>query len=90
MLEKAARNSGATVSAYLRNMIKDVPAVDPKLVRAINNLVNEINYIGHNINQIVKNNNSGLYSDFDKSRLLEYMRVINEKVDTLIAQNGNQ
>lgn len=89
-IKKNARRSGLSASAYMRSMIKDIPTIDPAFKKQLNNLINEINYIGHNINQIVKNNNSGLYSDFDKSRLMEYMRILNEKVDLLLEQNGNK
>ncbi len=89
-LNRAARRSGLNVSTYLRNMVKDIPSIDPEFKKQLNILINEVNYIGHNINQIVKNNNSGLYSDIDKSRLMEYMRILNEKVENLIAQNGNK
>ena len=39
----------------------------------------EINKIGVNINQIVKNNNSGLYSDDDKEELVNLMNKITEE-----------
>ena len=62
--------------------------MDPEFIKAIYKLANEINYIGHNINQVVKNNNSKLYSEIDKARLMEYMRILNEKVESLLKQNG--
>ncbi len=43
-------------------------------------LINEINAIGRNINQIVKNNNSGLYSTYDKNQLFALMNKILEMV----------
>lgn len=86
----AARDQNMIFSAYAVKMLGNNPQYDIELRRRINRLASEINYIGHNINQIVKNNNSGLYSDFDKQRLMEYMRIINEKVDLLMAQNGNK
>lgn len=86
----AARDQNMIFSAYVQKMLGNNPQYDIELRRRISRLASEINYIGHNINQIVKNNNSGLYSDFDKQRLMEYMRIINEKVDLLMAQNGNQ
>lgn len=87
---KAAKDQNMIFSAYVVKMLGNNPNYDIELRRRISKLVSEINYIGHNINQIVRNNNSGLYSDFDKSRLMEYMRIINEKVDLLITQSGNK
>ena len=72
----AARDQNMIFSAYAVKMLGNNPQYDIELRRRIN--------------QIVKNNNSGLYSDFDKQRLMEYMRIINEKVDLLMAQNGNK
>ena len=43
-------------------------------------LINEINAIGRNINQIVKNNNSSLYSTYDKNQLFALMNKILEIV----------
>lgn len=87
---KAAKDQNMIFSAYVVKMLGNNPNYDIELRRRISKLVSEINYIGHNINQIVRNNNSGLYSDFDKSRLMEYMRIINEKVDLLITQSCNK
>lgn len=39
------------------------------------------NHIGTNINQIVHNNNSGLYSETDKEQLVAYMRKLNVEVN---------
>lgn len=87
---KVAKDQNMIFSAYVVKMLGNNPNYDVELRRRISKLASEINYIGHNINQIVRNNNSGLYSDFDKSRLMEYMRIINEKVDLLITQSGNK
>ena len=42
--------------------------------------MNELQRIGRNINQIVKNNNSGLYLQADKDVLLIYMKRLNASV----------
>ena len=42
--------------------------------------MNELQRIGRNINQIVKNNNSGLYLQTDKDALLIYMKRLNANV----------
>ena len=63
-------------------------ATDPKLRKLIMKLINEVNFIGHNINQIVRNNNSGLYLESDKTRLMEYMRTINMKLGEVTNKYG--
>ena len=56
----------------------------------ISKLITEINYIGHNINQIVKNNNSELYKRSDKDKLSEQMRLIYKKLDEVVARYGSK
>lgn len=46
--------------------------------------MNEINKIGGNINQIVKNNNSHLYRESDKIDLIKYMEEINGLIKELV------
>lgn len=81
---KNAAKKNMKFSAYVRYMTLSQGNYDPEKVKAICELTSEVNRIGHNINQIVKNNNSGLYSEMDKLRLTEYMRIINEKVGRLL------
>jgi hypothetical protein len=42
-----------------------------------------------NINEIVHNNNSVLYSDSDKTRLMAYMQKLNEMVDKAVTDIGD-
>jgi hypothetical protein len=42
------------------------------------NLIREINYLGHNINQIVKNNNSKFYIPAEKRKLFAMMKKIED------------
>lgn len=60
------------------------PVVGREVRMQLRELTNEINKIGVNINQIVRNNNSHLYSDIDKSALFRYMNQIEDKLDTCI------
>ena len=85
---KEAKKTNMNFSTYVRYVAKLDKNMDPEFIKAIYKLANEINYIGHNINQVVKNNNSKLYSEIDKARLMEYMRILNEKVESLLKQNG--
>ncbi|XBX04452.1 relaxase/mobilization nuclease domain-containing protein [Enterocloster clostridioformis] len=68
-LNRKAKERGLSDSQYLRMLITNRPRDYPELLEALQNLTNEINHIGININQIVKNNNSGLYHESDKKRL---------------------
>ncbi|NBJ95471.1 plasmid mobilization relaxosome protein MobC [bacterium 1xD42-62] len=51
-----------------------------------NALRNEVNKIGLNMNQIVKNNNSHMYRDDDKIELKQNMCEIKEYIQVLIEQ----
>ena len=79
-LNRKAKERGLSDSQYLRMLITNRPRDYPELLEALQNLTNEINHIGININQIVKNNNSGLYHESDKKRLYVYMKQIKEAV----------
>ena len=85
---REAGKKNMNFSSYVRYATKLDKNMDPEFIKAIYKLANEINYIGRNINQVVKNNNSKLYSEIDKARLMEYMRILNEKVESLLKQNG--
>jgi hypothetical protein len=87
---REAGKKNMNFSSYVRYATKLDKNMDPEFIKAIYKLANEINYIGHNINQVVKNNNSGLYSEIDKARLMEYMRILNEKVEALLKENGHK
>ena len=52
-------------------------------------LIDEVNRIGVNINEIVYNNNSALYSDSDKSRLFAYMLKLNETLSKVVDDIGD-
>lgn len=54
-----------TVAAYLRWTACYGPMDHPEVRTLLKSLINEINHIGNNINQIVKNNNSKLYFESD-------------------------
>ena len=62
----------------------------PEIRKILKELINEVNRIGININQIVFNNNAGLYSKEDKTQLIAYMRKLNQKVDEAVVKIGNQ
>ena len=62
----------------------------PEVRKLLKELINEVNRIGININQIVFNNNAGLYSKEDKTQLVAYMRKLNKKVNEAVVKIGNQ
>ena len=84
-LNRKAKERGLTDSQYLRMLITNRPRDYPELLEALQNLTNEINHIGININQITKNNNSGLYHESDKKRLYIYMKQIKESVMQVVS-----
>ena len=89
-LAKKAKGNGMNEAEYIRLLISQKPNDYPEVRKLLKELINEINRIGININQIVFNNNSGLYSKDDKTQLIAYMRKLNQKVDEAVSQIGNQ
>ena len=76
-------------SAYVRYAISNIKMPNPEMRKLILKLINEVNHIGNNVNQIVRNNNSGLYMGSDKIRLMEYMRLLNLKVGAFMEKYGD-
>ena len=90
MLAKKACDNGMNEAEYIRLLISQKPNDYPEVRKIMKELINEVNRIGININQIVFNNNSGLYSKDDKTQLIAYMRKLNQKVDEAVVKIGNQ
>lgn len=88
--EDAARKANMKEAAYGRMLLSRKASDNPEIKNQLARLCNEINHIGVNVNQIVKNNNSGLYSAEDKDRLLAYMSVIKNKLQGVISVIDNQ
>lgn len=68
-LQKEAAKMGMTESRFLRMLITDRPRDYPEIREELRRMNNEINHIGVNINQIVHDSNSRLYSEEDRRRL---------------------
>ena len=83
MLADKAQQANMTESEYLRLMISQKPSDYPEIRVLLRELINEVNHIGTNINQIVHNHNSGIYSEADKERLVVYMRKLNTEVNNV-------
>ena len=77
MLAKKACDNGMNEAEYIRLLISQKPNDYPEVRKILKELINEVNRIGININQIVFNNNAGLYSKEDKTQLIAYMRKLN-------------
>ena len=80
---------GMTESEFIRLLITQKPKDYPEIRQMLTGLIGEVNRIGVNINEIVHNNNSMLYSDSDKSRLFAYMLKLNEKLNKVVDDIGN-
>jgi hypothetical protein len=90
ILSERAEDARMNEAEYIRLLIRQRP-VDHREVRLLlKDLINETNRIGVNINQIVKNHNSALYSDKDKTQLAAYMRKLSEQVNEVVMRIGNQ
>lgn len=85
-LQAKAKEMGLTDSQYLRMLITNRPRDYPIIRKELLRLNEEINKIGVNINQIVHNNNSKLYSREDKHRLFVFMKQIKEKISQMNEQ----
>lgn len=84
LLAERSKAENMNESEYIRHLLLN-QSEHPKsreLELEIMRLRNEINKIGVNINQIVKNNNSHRYSENDKMDLAEDM----EEIKTLLTQ----
>ena len=88
-LQTKVSERGMTESEFIRLLITERPKDFPEIRQMLNSLINEVNRIGVNINEIVHNNNSMLYSDGDKGRLLAYMQRLNEVVEKAVMEIGD-
>ncbi len=90
LLEERAKEQGMTESAYLRLLIRQRPDDHPEIRKSLNALINEVNHIGVNINQIVKNHNAKFYNEAEKVRLAAYLRKLILAVNEVVRTVGNQ
>lgn len=90
ILEENAKDARMNEAEYIRLLIRQKPSDYPEVRKLLKILINEVNRIGININQIVFNHNTELYSEEDKSRLVAYMRKLNSSVNEVVMQIGNQ
>jgi hypothetical protein len=88
-LQQKVAELGMTESEFIRLLITQRPKDYPEIRQMLNGLINEVNRIGVNINEIVHNNNSVLYSEADKTRLMAYMQKLNEVVNKAVTDIGD-
>ena len=89
VLKRKVGELGMTESEFIRLLITQKPKDYPEIRQMLTGLIGEVNRIGVNINEIVHNNNSMLYSDSDKSRLFAYMLKLNEKLNKVVDDIGD-
>lgn len=77
-LHKEAVKMGMTESGFLRMLLTDRPRDHPEIREELRRLNQEVNHIGVNINQIVHNHNSRLYSEEDRRRLYISMKQLKD------------
>ena len=88
ILNERSQAENMNESEYIRYLILN-QSKHPRsreLEVEIMRLRNEINKIGVNVNQIVKNNNSRMYKEEDKMQLKKYMEKITILQETMIDQ----
>ncbi len=88
-LKRKVAEAGMTESEFIRLLITEQPKDYPEIRALLNRLINEVNRIGVNINEIVYNNNSMLYKEADKLRLIAYMRKVNESLRGAVTDIGD-
>ena len=88
-LKRKVAELGMTESELIRLLITEKPKDYPEIRQMLAGLIGEVNRIGVNINEIVHNNNSSLYSESDKSRLFAYMMKLNERLSKVVDDIGN-
>ena len=88
-MKRKVAEAGMTESEFIRLMITEQPKDYPEIRAMLDRLINEVNRIGVNINEIVYNNNSMLYRESDKKRLVAYMRRLNDVLKGAVSDIGN-
>lgn len=89
LLKEKATAAGMTESEYIRFMIRQKPNDYPEIRKLLRDTINEINHIGTNINQIVKNHNSSFYKKEDKVKLKAYMQRVDETLQKVVDALGD-
>lgn len=89
LVKERAKQAGMSVPDYWRMLLSQKPKDYPEIREEVHQLINEVNRVGVNINEVVHNNNSQLYSEEDKERLIAYMRKLNTLLNKKVKDIGN-
>ncbi len=91
ILAERSKAENMNESEYIRYLLLNQPEHprSRELELEIMRLQNEINKIGLNINQIVKNNNSHLYNESDKIKLILEVEKIKDLLSMVISSFQN-
>lgn len=89
VLQERCKQLGMKEAEYFRFLLSQKPNDYPEIRVLIKELINEVNHVGTNINQVVRNNNSKVYSESDKQHLLAYMRRLNVTVEEAVRKLGD-
>lgn len=86
LLAERSKAENMNESEYIRYLLLNQSEYlrSRELELQIMRLRNEINKIGVNINQIVKNNNSHIYNEDDKMELAHQMTIIKDLLEGII------
>jgi len=85
-IKELVLHSGTSESEIIRSLIFNPKRnfISKEILLQIMLLKEEINKIGTNINQIAKNNNSGLYNPQDKEYLVFLYKEVNKNLQKII------
>lgn len=89
LLYERASQYDMTESTYLRFLITQKPNDYSEIRVLLREAINEVNHIGVNINQIVKNYNSSFYKKEDKTKLIAYMQRVDETLQKVVDALGS-
>lgn len=90
ILESRAKERGKSEADYMRFLLSQKPNDYPEIRQLLRELINEVNRIGVNINQIVKNNNAEFYKPEEKERLFAYLKKLNRLLSEVVVQIGDK
>ena len=89
-LKAQAEERQMSEANYMRFLLSQKPTDYPEIRQLIRDLINEVNHIGVNVNQIVKNNNAEFYRREEKDRLFAYMKKMNRLLNEVVMKLGDK
>lgn len=80
-LLKNSKTANLSASEFIRQLLNESKIIEYNSWIDRKQLINEINHIGVNINQIVKNINCNYYSNYEKLKLFAMLKKLYELLD---------